>query len=516
MSASTEKKLRQAAREAGTDKKQLATKKAAEEKAKSKRRWTLGTIGVCLLIAIILLLNSGLLYRCTAYTVDGESYSASEMNYYYASQYYYFVDSYGSYASLFGLDTSSGISGLDSQECAMYDGSWRDYFLDSAKTELQQVKALTDYADENGITLTDEEIAEVDSSFDGLEDSVKEAGYASVNKYFSANYGEGVTLDLVREAYLQSTLASKAMTALTESFQYTDEELEEQYESYDGDEDLYDYDYYYIAAETVDTTDEDGNTSSDVTEDTLADAKAKADEIVENYEASDDEDYTARLNEAIAAVVEDASATEQSSISGGSLGDYKDWVKDDSRSEGDITVVENSSETGYYVVVFMGHDDNDYNLAQVRHILIMAEADEDGEYTDEAKAEAKAKAEEILAEYEAGDQTEESFAALAEEYSEDTGSNTNGGLYDTVAKGQMVEEFDEFCFAGHKAGDTAIVYGESSSYAGYHVMYYVGEGENYRDYIARTDLQSTDSSEWLTETVEAYEISEGFGMRFVG
>ena len=43
----------------------------------------------------------------------------------------------------------------------------------------------------------------------------------------------------------------------------------------------------------------------------------------------------------------------------------------------------------------------------------------------------------IRAEFEAGDKTEESFAALAEEYSEDTGSNTNGGLYDSTNKVQV-------------------------------------------------------------------------------
>ena len=155
-------------------------------------------------------------------------------------------------------------------------------------------------------------------------------------------------------------------------------------------------------------------------------------------------------------------------------------------------------------------------MAQVRHILVKAEADEEGNYTEEAKAEALAKAEEILAEYEAGDKTEDSFAALAEQYSEDTGSNTNGGLYDTVTKGQMVEEFDEFCFEGHKAGDTAIVYGESDSYAGYHVMYYVGEGENYADYIARSDLENQAVNQWLEELTAGYTPVEGFGMRFVG
>ena len=60
MSASTEKKLRQAAREAGTDKRTLAMEKEAKEKARQKRRWTLGTIAVVLLIAFIFFLNSAL------------------------------------------------------------------------------------------------------------------------------------------------------------------------------------------------------------------------------------------------------------------------------------------------------------------------------------------------------------------------------------------------------------------------------------------------------------------------
>lgn len=516
MSASTEKKLRQAAREAGTDKKQLAAEAEARQKAKSKRRWTLGTVAVCLLIAAILLLNSGLIYRSTAYTVGSRSYSAAELNYNYATQYYYFANQYGSYASLFGLDTSAGIQGLDSQDCPMGEGSWRDYFLAAAEDQLSQISVLLDYAEENNITLTEDELAAVDANFDGLDAYAKAMGYASVDKYFAANYGEGVNTAIVRSAYMDSALSGKALTALTASYQYSADELKAQYDSYNGDRDLYDYCYYYLAAETVETTAEDGTTSSAATEETLAEAEAKAGQIVALYNASEGEDVTARLNDAISAVVPDASAYEQRSISGGSLGEYKDWVMDASRRAGDITCLAHSTGSGYYIVLFLSHSDNDYALAQVRHILVEAEADETGAYTDEAKAAAKQRAEEILAEFEAGDQTEASFAALAEQYSEDAGSNTNGGLYDSVAKGQMVEEFDAFCFAAHKPGDTAIVYGESGSYAGYHVMYYVGEGENYRDYIARSDLQSEAVNTWLTDKVAASTVSTGFGLKFVG
>ena len=88
MSASTEKKNRQAAREAGTDKKTLALEKAAQEKKKSNLRWTLGTIAVVLVVALVLLLNSGIVYKATAFSVGSKNYTTAEVSYRYANQYY--------------------------------------------------------------------------------------------------------------------------------------------------------------------------------------------------------------------------------------------------------------------------------------------------------------------------------------------------------------------------------------------------------------------------------------------
>ena len=519
MSASTEKKLRQAARQAGTDKKTLALEKEAKEKAKQKRRWTLGTVAVCLLIALILLLNSNLLFKTTALTVGDESYSASEMSYYYANQYYYWANQYGSYASLFGLDTSGGIKGLDNQPCAMAgEGvSWKDYFLENAKNELIQEKALRDYAVQNGIELSQEELADVESSFEGMDEYARSQGYASGDKLFAANYGTGVNANLVRQAFLNSALASKALTSYSDSLEYSPAELKEQYASYNGEQDYFDLAYYYVAAEKTETAGENGETTQEVTADALAAAEAAAKAIQAAYDGAEGEDFAARLDQAVAAQVADASATHSANTQGAGINAaYKDWAMNAARKAGDITVTADGNDSGYYVVVYIGRENNDYNLAQVRHILVKAEADADGNYTEEAKAAAKARAEEILAEYEAGDKTEGSFAALAEQYSEDGGSNTNGGLYDSVVKGQMVAEFNDFCFASHKSGDTAIVYGESGSYAGYHVMYYVGEGDNYAQTIARNDLMSQAVSQWLSDLTAAYTATPGFGMRFVG
>lgn len=77
---------------------------------------------------------------------------------------------------------------------------------------------------------------------------------------------------------------------------------------------------------------------------------------------------------------------------------------------------------------------------QVRasHVLIKVEP----AATEEEKAAAKAKAEEVLAKAKAGDD----FAALAKEYSDDPGSKDNGGEY-TFGRGRMVKPFEDTAFA---------------------------------------------------------------------
>jgi parvulin-like peptidyl-prolyl isomerase len=331
-----------------------------------------------------------------------------------------------------------------------------------------------------------------------------------------------VTTKIVRQAALDGALAQKAYDSKQDSLTWSEDELEDYYQSLNGDKDLFTFDMYYVSAETVETTvtGEDGTESTEMTADdtSRAEAKSTADAIVAAYKDGDDIDDLQERFEAAVLSQTGNLPTSRSGYSGSGLSSaYADWMKAD-RKAGDVEVFADAEEdpAGYTVVMFLEREDNHYPTVNVRHILVKAEADEDGNYSDEAKAAAQKRAEEILAEYEAGPKTEESFAALAEEYSEDTGSNTNGGLYENVYRGQMVKEFEDFCFAEHKPGDTGIVYGESGSYAGYHVMYYVGEGQLYSSYLAETELRSEAMTNWSAELNEACPVTEGFGFRFVG
>ena len=149
----------------------------------------------------------------------------------------------------------------------------------------------------------------------------------------------------------------------------------------------------------------------------------------------------------------------------------------------------------------------DKPMVSVRHILVIpTEQNEDGTYTDEAWAEAEQKAQALLDEWKAGEATEDSFAALANENSEDPGSSSNGGLYEDVYPGQMVDPFDEWCFDdARKPGDTGIV---KTDY-GYHVMYYASKGEAVFWFeAAKSDLQ-TERENALEESIrEQYPLTE--------
>lgn len=143
-------------------------------------------------------------------------------------------------------------------------------------------------------------------------------------------------------------------------------------------------------------------------------------------------------------------------------------------------------------------------LVDVRHILICPEDSgtaEGGtaEYTDEAWEACLKKAEEILETWKSGEATEASFAALANEHSEDPGSNTTGGIYSYVYKNQMVAEFDAWCFdESRQEGDTGIV----KTQFGYHILYFVYGDEGWIR-RAEQDYITTVCSEMMKEGMDA-------------
>ena len=105
----------------------------------------------------------------------------------------------------------------------------------------------------------------------------------------------------------------------------------------------------------------------------------------------------------------------------------------------------------------------------VRHILIQAEDPSNAD----SMAAAKVRAEDLYAQWQA-DPTEDNFINMAGTHTEDPGSQGTGGLYEDIYPGQMVTNFNDWCFdEARQPGDHGIV---ETKY-GYHIMYFVGDSE---------------------------------------
>jgi len=115
------------------------------------------------------------------------------------------------------------------------------------------------------------------------------------------------------------------------------------------------------------------------------------------------------------------------------------------------------------------------NYYNVRHILISPTGgtkDDKGQtvYTEAEWEACRVAAQKLLDEYLAGDKTEDAFAKLAIEHSEDSGSAESGGMYSQLTKDtNFVDEFKNWYLdESRKQGDTGLV----KSIYGYHIMYF--------------------------------------------
>ncbi len=228
------------------------------------------------------------------------------------------------------------------------------------------------------------------SSFSYIELAAKQYKYNSVSKYLQAAYGNGVTKKVVRHMLEMSQLATKYSQQQYDSYTYTPEQIAASYAEKKDSYDTFSYQYYFVQADTEDTTDDDGNTSAKTTDATMAAAKATADKIA--AATHDADSFTAAVTANVPAKEPEDGTTTAPSVtdntdtkgSGFSSAVYADWLYSADRHANDVTVVEQEN-SGLLRRALRG-DDNTYNTVNVRHILIKAEdSDSDGTYSDDDK-----------------------------------------------------------------------------------------------------------------------------------
>ena len=534
MSASSKKKLRKEQNAAAMTQKQQKEMKDA----KKLKTYTLTFVVVMVLVVATVLgvtisnpINVALDQSTTAITIGDHVLTVSDLTFFYvdAIQAYksevknLYYDKYPSYWQLFlGYDTYSP---LDEQIFDEEKGTtWADYFMEKAIDNATATYAMIDMAAKENFTLSDEELEDLDTYFDGME------LLNDLDAFAKANYSNSVTGEGYKAYYTATTLANAYFVHHTSKLEYTDKDYREfekgNYNVYSS----FNFAIYAVSASkylTGGTKSEDGKTTiySDKEKDEAVQKALKDAQALMNKESVE------KFDEAIKALEinknnKTAASTKNKNTFYNNISDkdVQTWLGNASRKEGDMTCItvnetvtlEDGTTTlrpaGYYVVFFQGREDHKYQSVDVRHILVkFAKADKNDKsttYTLAEKETAKKKAEELLEQWKKGEKVDEdSFAALAKEKTEDTGSKSNGGLYEDIYKGQMVAAFENWCFdKDRKAGDTGLVETEY----GYHVMYFVETNEmSYRDQMIKSDLVNKDAAEWRNELIENATVVKG-------
>ena len=401
------------------DRRMEKRKKEEEKERRSWKRFKIVSIVILAAVAVSIVFSIGTSFY-NRYTVLNQTYfqvgdhdiTRLEYNYYFNNVYSNYLSMYGSYVSMMGLDTTVD---LDEQT---YPGNenmtWKDYFDQSAVEQIQQIKAMADEARENGFEYdSSEDMASYETEIAAQAESTS----VSESEYYTLMYGDYATPSRIETFVEENLLASAYYNHLVEENQPADDEITAYYEENKNSYDTVTYRSFYFEVDTSageetgseettavetttaaeETTVEETtlDTAEETAEETTAEETTAAEEETETETASEEE--TGMTDEEIAAAmdelkvqademvarleagedfedlcVEYASEDQKENYGGeedGSLteeGSYfgapsvaADWLFDESRQEGDITVLESESLNRYYVVQFISRQNDE-------------------------------------------------------------------------------------------------------------------------------------------------------------
>lgn len=495
--------------------------KAAKKNAKSIEKRTAAAsilkkvVAVVLAVAIVggiawkIVDSLGIIERAvTAVNIGDEKITAAQFNYYYTAQYQqmaYYADMYAQQGMSMGFDTSVA---PDEQESTQKDEdgnalTWDEVFKDSAANYAQFVYAYYNEAVKAGYTLSDDEKAEINETIESYREEAATNNY-SLNAYLRESFGGGFNEKAFRKQLEMETLAQNYSEDKASELEtgVTDADIKAEYDANRKDYDYTDVRYYSFAFTTL--TLNDGETEEALIErqkaanaKVEAEAKAIYDKLTD--EASFKVAITAYKNEGKEEPVDEdytklSEITTYSSLTASTCKEAADWAFDTARKAGDKNMI--VGEKAVYIV-YSVKPIYAMNSVDVRHCLVQFDAEDSENVTDAEKAAAKKEAQALLDEWLAGDKTEESFAAMVKDKTDDTASAETGGLYEGIrTTDNYVAAFEEWSFDdARKAGDYGIVETEY----GYHIMYFVSDNTDDADWKA--SIRSTKG----TEALETYE-----------
>ncbi len=441
----------------------MQKRKEAQAKAQKQQRiekavWAVVIIALVAFIASFPIRNF-VAKNETIATINGEDIKRVEFDYHFNITKTNYQNTYGSYMGSFGIDLSSN---LDTQ---MYSDtlSFQDYFEKEAITGIINAKALRAEAEAAGFVYDVSE--ELQTYKDSIKEQAKELGI-SVKNYVQQAYGSYASTGEVYDLISNSLYVSAYLQQVQEEKSPSDADIQAYYEEHKINYDS--VDYYIVTVEADLPTDSETEPTEEQIAEAMAHAKIVADTEVETVATVGELKENVVYNEVFSS--------------------YGDWLFDESRKEGDTTVVEDTTNNAYHVLSFVKRYLDETPTANARVII-----NEEGQT--------------ILDEWKNGEATEESFAALADKYNDPAVLSAEGGLCEAISPSGSEADLAAWLFEENRAaGDTTVI---TSSDGNTYIMYFVGDNEP----EWKLSIQTTIVGDILTEYVE--EITTGYEVESV-
>ncbi len=388
--------------------------------------------------------------------------------------------------------------------------TWYDYFLSEAKKELGYYLAFASAAKQNGLSLTDEEKAEVDSNIAQIEEEAK-----SYNMTFSEYMesfkmmGPDVTVDIMKETYYIFQLATKYSQQLYDGFEVGSDEIEKYFNEH---KDLYtavDYNILLITPEY------DATSTEEETKKAKEKASAEADAFVEHinlgktfseayrlvYPNLSEKEYE-QFDESY--LVERSEYYTQNYYGENVTTDVSKWLFAEGRSNGEITKLTDSQGRIKIVQVVKAPYKMEWQIPNIRYIYIDLSLEK---YTAST---AEALAKDIVEQIKNADDKDAAFKQLVEKHSDDTVTNKTGGLVENLLPSSLAfpQNMVSWCFEdGRQLYDCGYVdYTSYGVVCGYFITFISSYGEVYYEYMIDGTLRGEKLSDYAKKQLDELNV----------
>ena len=328
-----------------------------KQKEKDKRQEKITKIvfsmlGIMLVAAIVIsvaasIITKQIALKGTYIQVGDHKITRLEYDYYFNSTVNAYLTSMSAYMPVeyLGLDTTRDFAEQQYSE----DMTWKDMFDQMTVEQIRQMKAMTDDAKKNGFTYDDtEDYANV---LEQIEAGAADQG-VGVSEYYRSAFGSYATAKNIEPFAKDSLMANAYYQDLLEKNMPSDEEVKAYYEEHKTDYDKVDYrSFTFTTGLDAEATEEE---VAEAVKKIKADANAMADARREGTDFN--ELCLTYASEDMKANYEDPE-NDYSLAEGRYRGSIPtlvaDWLYEDGRKAGDVTVIEDADSNRYYVAEYL-------------------------------------------------------------------------------------------------------------------------------------------------------------------